>query len=312
MFKIDMNNLSNLTVIIVTYKTNKDILKNCLDSIDSNVKIKIIENSTEFEDYNFFITEYQNLKIECTKKNLGYGGGNNYGFRISETNFVLVVNPDIVFDKSFFENIKKYLDEKLDFSIIGTSYKNDKIFNSCGFFKESEKKNFDQIINSKTNNQYSFLKKVDWVTGCTMLINLKKFKDKKLFDENFFLYCEEFDLCKQIEINNGNVYSSEDLYVDHLGYKGSFGADPELKYEAEKLREWHWMWSSFYFYKKNYGYHYAFKKHIGKLLRTFIKTLFFTVTLNKASNNKYRSRLSGLWNSMIGKKSWYRVNSKFQ
>jgi len=65
MFKIDMNNLSNLTVIIVTYKTNKDILKNCLDSIDSNVKIKIIENSTEFEDYNFFITEYQNLKMIC-------------------------------------------------------------------------------------------------------------------------------------------------------------------------------------------------------------------------------------------------------
>ena len=46
--KIDMNSLSNLTVVILTYKTDYQILKNCIQSIESSVKIKIIENSSNF------------------------------------------------------------------------------------------------------------------------------------------------------------------------------------------------------------------------------------------------------------------------
>ena len=84
------------------------------------------------------------------------------------------------------------------------------------------------------------------------------------------------------------------------------------QFEAEKLREWHWMWSSFYFYKSNYGYFFAIRKNFGKLLRSFIKYIFFTLTFNKKLNNKYKSRFLGLLNAMLGKKSLYRVNSKFQ
>ena len=46
-----MNNLSNLTIIIVTYKTDFQILKNCINSIDQSVKIKIIENSNQKESF---------------------------------------------------------------------------------------------------------------------------------------------------------------------------------------------------------------------------------------------------------------------
>ena len=49
-----MNSLSDLTVIIVTYKTNYEILKNCISSIDKNVKIKIVENSLDFEHFSSF------------------------------------------------------------------------------------------------------------------------------------------------------------------------------------------------------------------------------------------------------------------
>ena len=48
-----------------------------------------------------------------------------------------------------------------------------------------------------------------------------------------------------------------------------WGTDPE------KLREWHWMWSTFYFYKKNYGFFYALKKTMGKLLRSFVKMIYY-------------------------------------
>ena len=145
-----------------------------------------------------------------------------------------------------------------------------------------------------------------------MLINLKKFDSKKIFDELFFLYFEEFDLCKNIELQNENTFCARDLLINHLGFKGSFASNPELKLEAEKLREWHWMWSTFYFYKKNYGYFFAIKKTIGKLLRSFFKVIFYKITFNKKMKSKYMSRCNGLINSIIGKSSSYRVGQKYQ
>ena len=309
----NMNNLSNLTIVIVTYKTDREILQNCLDSIGKDIKIIIVENSNEIKDEDKnLLNQYKNLTINYTGKNLGYGGGNNYGFNLTSTDFVLVSNPDIVFDEGYFKNLDKYLGDDLDFSIIGSSYKKDKVFMPYGYFEENKKISTTEKYSNILKSKYSHLKKVDWVTGCSMLLNLKKFENKNILDENFFLYFEEFDLCKQLELNKKNVFSSGDLLVHHLGFKGSFGADPQLKREAEKLREWHWMWSSFYFYKKNYGYFFAIRKTIGKLIRSFFKFFFYTVTFNKKLNNKYQSRFFGLLNGMMCKPSWYRVDSKFQ
>jgi len=307
-----MNNLSNLTIVIVTYKTDDQILKNCINSIDQNVKIKIIENSNQKEFFKASFVENERLSITCSGKNLGYGAGNNFGFNLVETDFVIVANPDIIFDKTFFKNIEKYIDGDLDFTVIGSRQNNDEIFSSSGLFKENEKKVYQKNIITKSGKQVDLLTKVDWVIGCMMLINLKKFNSKKIFDESFFLYFEEFDLCKSIELKKGNVFIAKDLKIEHLGYKGSFGSNPKLRLESEKLREWHWMWSTFYFYRKNFGYFFAFKKTIGKLLRAYLKFFFYTITLNDKLKNKYKCRFLGLLNSMVGKDSWYRVNSKYQ
>ena len=307
-----MNNLAKLTIVIVTYKTDSTILKNCLNSIDKNVEIKIIENSFKKENQFFSIDQKNNLSIHFTGKNLGYGAGNNYGFNLVNTDYVIVANPDIVFHKTFFDNVKKYLDSSLNFTIIGSTYNQDKSFSSSGVFKENEKKQYSNDIESSTKKIFETLTKVDWVTGCMMLINLKKFNSRKIFDESFFLYFEEFDLCKNLELKNENVFRAKDLLIDHLGYKGSFGSDPKNQLESEKLREWHWMWSTFYFYKKNYGYLFAIKKTSGKLLRSFFKVVFYTITFNKKMKSKYISRLNGLLSSIIGKNSSYRVDKKYQ
>ncbi|MDA7780622.1 glycosyltransferase [Candidatus Pelagibacter sp.] len=307
-----MNNLAKLTIVIVTYKTDSTILKNCLNSIDKNVEIKIIENSFKKENQTFSIDKKNNLSIHFTGKNLGYGAGNNYGFGLVNTDYVIVANPDIVFHKTFFDNVKKYLDSDLNFTIIGSTYNKDESYSSSGLFKENEKKIYNKEIKSSSERLFDTLTKVDWVTGCMMLINLKKFSSRKIFDESFFLYFEEFDLCKNLELKNENVFRATDLLIDHLGYKGSFGSDPKNQLESEKLREWHWMWSTFYFYKKNYGYLFAIKKTSGKLLRSFFKVVFYTITFNKKMKSKYISRLNGLLNSIIGKNSSYRVDKKYQ
>ena len=303
------NSLSELTAIVVTYKTDIKFLKNCLNSIDSRVKVIIVENSKNFIDKNEIENQYKNVKIVCSGSNLGYGAGNNFGLKLVDTNYALISNPDVIYDKCFFENINFYLNEKINFSIIGTQYKNKSIFVSHGFF---DKKNKTDLDNNVLDYNEHNLKKCDWVIGCSMVLNLNFFKTKNIFDENFFLYFEEFDLCKQILNLNGNVFSSKILLIDHLAFKGSFSTNEDLKSDADKLREWHWMWSTFYFYKKNYGYLNALKKTIGKLIRSLFKIFFYSLIFKKKEKSKYVCRFMGLINSILGKKSFYRVDSKYQ
>ena len=303
-----MNNLSNLTVVIVTYKTDEKILTNCIKSINNNVKILIIENSGEFKSKEIF-KSYSNITIHCTGKNLGYSGGNNFGLNFVNTKYALISNPDVIYDKSFFENINFYLSEKINFSIIGPQNKSKSIFASHGFFDKKNKTNLDNnILDYNEHN----LKKCDWVIGCSMVLNLNFFKTKNIFDENFFLYFEEFDLCKQILNANGNIFSSKILLIDHLAFKGSFSTNENLKFDADKLRDWHWMWSTFYFYKKNYGYLNALRRTIGKLIRSLFKIIFYSLIFKKKEKSKYVCRFMGLINSILGKKSFYRVDSKYQ
>ena len=134
------DNLSDLTVVIVTFKTDRTILKNCLSSINNNVKIVIVENSKEFINKEEIEREYDNVRIICSGSNLGMGSGNNFGLKNTFTKYALILNPDIICDNSFFSNIQKYLKGNIDFSIIGTQYKDNSIYKPAGFFS-SKKKN---------------------------------------------------------------------------------------------------------------------------------------------------------------------------
>ena len=136
-----MDLLSQLTVVIVTYKTNVQILSNCLNSINKKVKVKIIENSKEFEKKEELLKKFSNLSIECTGSNLGFGAGNNFGFRKVATKFVLALSPDTICNKNFFENIKLYLNDEIEFSIIGVTYPDKGIHLSFGYF--DKEKNFN-------------------------------------------------------------------------------------------------------------------------------------------------------------------------
>ena len=98
------NKLSELTVIIVTFKTDRTVLKNCLSSIDEKVKVVIVENSNQFNDKNEIENNFKNVEILCSGSNLGMGAGNNFGLNNINTKYALILNPDTVCDNNFFLN----------------------------------------------------------------------------------------------------------------------------------------------------------------------------------------------------------------
>ena len=295
--------MKNITVLILTFHTPENIILDCLNSIDKDVKILIVENSETFVHKNKILSKFNNVEILCTGKNLGYGGGNNFGINTVKTDYILILNPDVVCGKDFFTNLSDVIEESKDFTIIGCQYLQDKIFMPAGFFDKKENEEFTKCFK---NDEINDLVKVDWVTGCSMLLNLKKFDNKKIFDENFFLYFEEFDLCKSLKKKGEKVYSSKKLKIHHLGFKSSFEENSSYRKSINRLREWHWMWSTFYFYKKNFNYFYAFKKVIGKLIKAFFKIIFYSIIFNQKEKEKYKYRFLGIYNALLGRPSTFR------
>mgnify|MGYP001246093711 CR=1 FL=1 len=298
-----MKSLKDLTVIIVTYNTSQKVILDCLDSISKDVNILIVENSSSFINENLVITKFPNVNIICTGENLGYGKGNNFGINHVKTDYVLILNPDVTCDNKFFSNILSVINEAKNFTIIGCQYLSDNVFMPAGFF---EKKNNDNFVKDFKSSNINSITEVEWVTGCSMLLNLKKFNNRDIFDKNFFLYFEEFDLCKSIIRTGGKIYTTNKLKIHHLGFKSSLNEDEIENLKTMNIKDWHFMWSSFYFYKKNYNFFYALFKLSGKLLKSLIKMIYFSITFQKNNKNKYLYRFLGLFNSMIGNPSNYR------
>ncbi len=139
-----------------------------------------------------------------------------------------------------------------------------------------------------------------------MILNLnrlRKIENFEFFDENFFMYLENDDLCKRLIQKNENIYIIPKSKINHLGGEA---VDPKYEKEIEYSRNWHWMWSKFYYNKKHYGYLTAITKVLGNFSSAMIKFFYYSITLNEFKRKIYQMRLSGLFNSMIGKKSFYR------
>ena len=281
-------NLNNITFIIVSFKSEK-IIDDCLKSLPKNSKIIVIENSNNYNLKKSLELKYDNIEVLISENN-GMGASNNLGILKSETKFAYVLNPDVKFKKDTFENLIAAAVKITDFAIL-TPINSDIKFPNFKILKQNKNIN-DSIIS------------VDSIDGFSMLINKEKFINQKFFDENIFLYLENDDLCKRVKKSGQKIFVIKNSIIDHKGSSSSsIKNDPEFEY----LRNWHWMWSKFYFNKKHFGFLQAFISVLPSFLSSIIKILIFTLLFNKKKRKIYQFRFSGILNSIIGKTSWYRI-----
>ena len=281
----------NLSVVIVSYKS-EHVIENCINSIGSEIEIIIIENSNNIEFKKKIENKYKNVKCILSRENLGMGAGNNLGIKNVNKDFVLILNPDVTLENYSIDEIIISSKEIENFAIIAPiSSKGE--YPNC-ILKKGH--NFDRVKPFKVKS----------VDGYAMLLNLRRLKkidNFNFFDENFFLYLENEDLCKRLIDINENIYIFPKSKIHHLGGKA---VDPKYKNEIEYLRNWHWMWSKFYFNNKHYGFFIAFFKIFKNLISAKIKFFYYLITFNKLKRKIYEMRLLGLFSSMTGKNSNYR------
>ena len=263
----------DVTFIITCFKS-ENIIQKLLKKIPNNFNKIIIENSGNVK-MKQLEKKFKNLKCFIMKENLGYGRANNVAIKYSKTKYIFIINPDVNLKTKDISNILKYC-QKIKFSIIGFTSSTEKYYfpKDNLFIKTNEVKGFAM-----------FIKKKD-IINC-------------LFDEKIFLYLEEIDLCRRVIKKGGSIYVLN-YRLNHIGGK-SHGNNSK---EMEKSRNWHWMWSKFYFKKKYSSYLFSFFYYFPVLALCLIKFLFYSNIKNKKIIYKYR--FLGLLNSMIGRNAFYR------
>jgi len=272
-------NTNDLSAIITTFKS-EDKIFSCLDSLPKDIRIFVVENSNNEMFKKEIEKKYVNAECILLGKNEGYSKSNNIGLSKVKSKYALVLNPDTVVEENTIENFLSSASENPDFWLMGPAK------------DQGEKIEI-------TKNQIT---EVETLKGFAIFFNMEKFKDN-FFDENYFLYFEEIDLCKKVKNSNGKIFLDSNIKIHH---EGARSVNQKFKKELEKNRNWHWMWSTFYFHKKYKGFLIALVIIFPKLLSSLFKTIFFQLIFNKEKKDIYLNRLSGITNSILGKKSWRR------
>jgi GT2 family glycosyltransferase len=278
----------NITIIIVSFKSSH-VIEKCIKSINSNIKIIIVENSEDIHIKNYLENKFSNVEVIVARENLGYGKGNNLGISKANTQYVFILNPDTTLEDNCLEELyKAQLMLRDDFAILAPNF-----LNNYGYF-----------LNKNNDHRNQNLLEVDYVKGFAMLINLKKVNFEKIFDENFFLFLEEIDLCKRIKNNGGKIFVVQESKVQHSAKKASGDS-----LNIELCRNWHWMWSLFYYNHKHFGVLTAYRVTIGKFISAIIKLFIALILFNKKNFLIYYYRLSGLLNAFFKKSAWFRPDN---
>ena len=281
---------------------SENVIHNCIKSIPNDIKIVIVENSNNKLFKENIEKLYSNVTCFLSSENLGMGSGNNYGLRKVITDFAFVINPDVVLKANTIDEIINASQNLPNFSIVAPILDEENFPN----YKLNNKK----ILKYYKNEPF----KVKSVDGFAMVLNLKKinnfnnFKNFEYFDKNIFLYLENDDLCKRINKNGDSIYVVPNSKVKHLG---ASAVDKKYSYEIELSRNWHWVWSKFYFNKKHSGFSFALIICLPTFFSSLIKVLYYFFT-NQKKKKIYLYRCLGFLNSLLGKKSYYRpkINSQ--
>jgi len=277
----------NLSVVIVTLKSEK-VINSCIDSISENIPIIVVENSNNQQFKDNLESKYKNVKCILSGSNLGMGSGNNIGIKYAKTDYILILNPDIILDSNALEELFLASKNLKEFAILSPINKD---------------LNFPNYKGKKINEKEGSPFQVTYVDGFSMLIDKKKFKDNDYFDENFFLYLENNDLCIKVNKFGWSVFIVPTAKIIHHGAKG---VDSKYKNEIELSRNWHWVWSKFYFNKKNFSFTKALIECLPTFISSVFKFLFYFLISNSFKKKIHLNRISGFYNALIGNSSWYR------
>ncbi len=248
-----------LSIIIVSYNT-KELLGDCLKSIfqnqgSVNLEVIVVDNASVDGSVNFIKENFPNIKLIASKDNLGFGKANNRGSKIAKGDILLFLNPDTIIEKNIFSKLVDIFSKDKNIGIVSPQLILPDHSQQLWAYGE-EDKFYDLIKNKIFPQSKKFIRCVSgnqietgWVSGAALSIRKDIFEKIKGFDENFFMYFEDRDLCYRAKDLGSKVVVNNDIQVIHFGGKTPiFNRDrKKIYYQAQNYywRKRYGLWNSF-------------------------------------------------------------------
>jgi GT2 family glycosyltransferase len=251
---------AKFTVIIVTYNSS-----HCISKLSNSLKklenIIVVDNGSD-DDIEKELTQSlpQALLIK-NLKNIGFGAANNCALNIVSTPYALLINPDCIPTMEFLAGMLQAANNFPQAAIIAPH-----LIRKNG--KPEISYRWPAIVWKSKGLQAEGPCCVGFVCGAAMLLNMEVMKEVGFFDETFFLYYEDEDLCQRVFMQHKQIVLVPTVKITHLS-RGSVKGPNPLK--SEFIRGFHHAQSKLVFENKHYGAHHA------SLLRW--QTLFFALLM---------------------------------
>ncbi len=288
----NVNNTESLTIVIVLFKEPFDLINETLQNI-SGFDIIIIDNDDNHQLKKKILKEFKIHKYILNKKNNGFSAGYNQGIKLSTTKFTLVLGPDCLISPKDINVLVKKISLYQDALIVSpTAYdKKNELTYSGGPLPENGK--MDKFLELEGDVC------VESALGACMLfrtLDIQKYD--LLFDENFFLYFSDVDLCRKIKILNKSIIQTKEAICIHQ--HGNIKV--KNKFKKIYIREFNYTHDMLYYFfkiknKQNLEIIKNFQKKIKSLyillgLRFFTFKYFdFIKIYSRISGyNKFKSR----------------------
>ena len=250
-----------LSVIIVNYKS-ANFLEKCINSVFEKIKneipfeIIVVNNDSErIED------KWRNnpqIKIIDNEKNVGFGAGNNIAAKSAQGDILFFLNPDTEIIALEINVIMSLFDNK-DLGILGGCLysKNDKIQPWGAGYEPSLLSLIRNNLVFSVSNKFLTQKdpiNVDWVSAAAFFIRRNIFEKLSGFDENFFMYFEDVDLCQRVRLAGKKVLYYPKAIIRHYGGES---------YQNKKAQKRDYYVSQKYYFRKHRNF---FESGIIKIL----------------------------------------------
>jgi GT2 family glycosyltransferase len=249
-----------LSIIIVNYNT-KELLQGCIRSIFLNTKkviyeIIVVDNNSIDDSQHMVKKTFPDVLLLCNKENVGFSSANNMAYEHSKGEYLLFLNSDTLILDGAIEKMINYLKTHPQVGIVGPKIL-DYQHQPCSSFQRflDVKKLFlgskylkhvldvEKYRMSYPSYDFTSIQDVEWVSGACLAVRRDVFEEVGFWDEKYFLYYEDMDLCYQVFKSGYRVVYYPEAAITHLfGQSARKSIQNLKKIEKNSMR---------YYFKKN-------------------------------------------------------------
>lgn len=263
----------DVSVIVVSFNT-RDLLRECLQSLAReaggvNYETIVVDNASKDGSADMVEREFPEAKLIRSATNLGFAAANNRGFAVAKGRYVVLLNSDAFLQPGALPLAVERMDTDPCIGVGGA-----RLVGRDGLWQPSARM-FPSLANdfltlsglsAKYPRSHFFGRfdrtwadpneaaEVDWVPGAFSIIPRDVLESVGYFDESFFLYYEEVDLCRRIKAAGYSVWYWPDVVVLHLGGESSKTVKHlTISSAGSQLTLWR-MRSALLYYRKHHGW----------------------------------------------------------